>query len=99
MMDCKRALEESEGDLEAARRILRERGMASAAKRAERSTPEGLVGYIVDGNAGAMVAVGCETEPVSNNAEFQSFAEKILRAVKADGPEAVERFEDERQEI
>jgi elongation factor Ts len=99
MMDCKRALEESDGDLEAARRLLRERGMASAAKRAERSTPEGLVGYILDGDIGAMVAVGCETEPVSKNAEFQSFAEKVLRAVKEDGPETVEELETERQEL
>jgi elongation factor Ts len=99
MMDCKRALEESEGDLEAARRLLRERGMASAAKRADRSTPEGLVGYIPDGTVWAMVAVGCETEPVSKNAEFQAFAEKTLRAVKADGPGAVEALETERQEL
>ena len=99
MMDCKRALEESEGDLEAARRLLRERGMASAAKRAERQTPEGLVGYVLDGDVGAMVAVGCETEPVSKNAEFQAFAEKMLRAVKDRGPEAVDELETERQEL
>jgi elongation factor Ts len=99
MMDCKRALEETEGDVEAARRLLRERGMASAAKRADRQTPEGLVGYILDGDVGAMVAVGCETEPVSKNSEFQSFAERVLRAVKAQGPEAVERLEPERQEL
>jgi elongation factor Ts len=99
MMDCKRALEESDGDLEAARRLLRERGMASAAKRAERSTPEGLVGYILDGDVGAMVAVGCETEPVSKNAEFRSFAENVLRAVQDEGPEAVEELESERQEL
>jgi elongation factor Ts len=99
MMDCKRALEEAEGELEAARRILRERGMASAAKRAERQTPEGLVGYLVDGAVGAMVAVGCETEPVSKNAEFQAFAERLLRAVFADGPDAIEQLETERQEL
>jgi elongation factor Ts len=99
MMDCKRALEESEGDLEAARRLLRERGMASAAKRAERQTPEGLVGYILDGDVGAMVAVGCETEPVSKNAEFQAFAEKVLRAVEDEGPGAVDELETERQEL
>jgi elongation factor Ts len=99
MMDCKRALEEAEGDLETARRLLRERGMASAAKRAERSTPEGLVGYMLDGDVGAMVAIGCETEPVSKNDEFQGFGEKVLRAVKESGPEAVEGLETERQEL
>jgi elongation factor Ts len=99
MMDCKRALEETDGDLEAARTLLRERGMASAGKRAGRSTSEGLVGYIVDGQVGSIVGVGCETEPVSNNEEFQSFAERVLRAVHADGPGAAESFEQERIEL
>ena len=70
MMDCKRALEETGGDLEAARTLLRERGMAQAAKRAGRETTEGMVGYRIEGNVGTMVAVGCETEPVSKNDEF-----------------------------
>ena len=99
MMDCKRALEETNGDLEAARTLLRERGMASAGKRAGRETTEGLVGYIVDGGAGSIVGVGCETEPVSKNDEFRGFAEKVLRAVHADGPSTVEAFEDERVEL
>ena len=99
MMDCKRALEETDGDLEAARTLLRERGMASAGKRAGRSTTEGLVGYIVDGQVGSIVGVGCETEPVSNNEEFQSFAERVLRAVHVDGPGVAESFEQERIEL
>src|SRR6185436_15938033 len=92
MMDCKRALEETGGDLEAARTLLRERGMASAGKRAGRATTEGIVGYVIDGAVGAIVGVGCETEPVSKNDEFRSFAESVLRAVGADGPAAVARF-------
>jgi elongation factor Ts len=99
MMDCKRALEEAGGDLEGARRILREKGMASAAKRAERSTPEGVVKFAQEGNAAALVAVGCETEPVSKNDEFQAFAEQVLRGVLASGPGAVEELEDERQQL
>jgi len=99
MMDCKRALEETGGDLEAARTLLRERGLASAGKRAGRATTEGLVGYILDGQVGSIAGIGCETEPVSNNEEFQAFAERVLRALHADGPEAVERFEDERVEL
>ena len=99
MMDCKRALEETGGDLEAARTLLRERGMASAGKRAGRETTEGLVGYIVTEAAGAMVGVGCETEPVSKNEEFQSFAEKVLRAVHAEGAQAVDAFDGERLEL
>ena len=99
MMDCKRALEETNGDLEAARTLLRERGMASAGKRAGRETTEGLVGYIVDGQVGSILGVGCETEPVSKSDEFQEFAIKALRAVHADGPEAVDALETERVEL
>jgi elongation factor Ts len=99
MMDCKRALEETGGDIEAARTLLRERGMASAGKRAGRTTTEGLVGYILDGQVGSIVGIGCETEPVSKNEEFQSFAERVLRALHAEGSQAVERFEDERLEL
>jgi elongation factor Ts len=101
MMDCKRALEETGGDMEAARRLLRERGMASAGKRAGRQTTEGKVGYrIADGNRrGTMVAVGCETEPVSNQEDFLEFARKVLDTADADGVEALERLEQERIEL
>ena len=99
MMDCKRALLETEGDLDAARTLLRERGMASAGKRAGRETTEGMVGYIVDAGVGSILGIGCETEPVSKSDEFQEFAIKVLRAVHADGPGAVESFEDERIEL
>jgi len=99
MMDCKRALEETDGDLDAARTLLRERGMASAGKRAGRETTEGLVGYIVDGGVGSIVGIGCETEPVSKNDAFQEFAIKVLRGVHAHGASAAEAFEDERIEL
>jgi elongation factor Ts len=101
MMDCKRALQEANGDLEAAQKLLRERGMASAAKRADRMTPEGKVGYRVaeDAKRGVIVAVGCETEPVSNNQEFLAFAEKVLEAVERNGPGAEQQLEQERQEL
>ena len=99
MMDCKRALEESGGDIEAARVLLRERGMASAAKRAGRETTEGLVGYRESASHYTMVAVGCETEPVSKNDDFQSFAKKVLDTVDVDGVNAVESLDEERQEL
>ncbi|MBA2740499.1 MAG: translation elongation factor Ts [Actinobacteria bacterium] len=99
MMDCKRALEETDGDVQAARTLLRERGMAAAGKRAGRETTEGLVGYVVSDAAGAMVGIGCETEPVSKNEEFQAFAERVLRAVHARGESAIAQFEDERLEL
>jgi elongation factor Ts len=101
MMECKRALQETGGDIEAAQRFLRERGLAQAQKRAGRTTTEGKVGYMLadDGSRGTMVAIGCETEPVSNNDEFLAFAEKVLRAVDADGVEAAEGLEQERTEL
>ena len=99
MMDCKRALEEADGDLEAARVLLRERGMASAGKRADRATTEGLVGFMVADGVGSIVGIGCETEPVSKNDAFQDFGIRVLRALHAEGESAVERFEDERLEL
>ena len=80
MMDCKRALQETNGDMDAAVVLLREKGMAQAAKRADRETTEGKVGYRLadDGSKGTMVAVGCETEPVSGNDEFLAYAKKVL---------------------
>jgi elongation factor Ts len=101
MMDCKRALQETNGDMEAAVVLLREKGMANAAKRADRATTEGLVGYRLaeDNSRGTMVAVGCETEPVSKNEEFQAFGKKALDLVEAEGVEAVSQLEAERVEL
>lgn len=99
MMDCKRALQETDGDVDAARTLLREKGMAAAGKRADRTTTEGLVGVIVESGVGSIVGIGCETEPVSKNAAFQALGEKVLRAVHADGPAAVGAFEGERTEL
>ena len=99
MMDCKRALQESGGDVEAAKRLLRERGMAAAGKRAGRETTEGIVLARPDGKYGTLVAVGCETEPVSKNDEFLAFAQRVLETVEREGPEAVEQLEGERVEL
>jgi elongation factor Ts len=99
MMDCKRALEETGGDIEAARVLLRERGMAQAAKRAGRETTEGIVGYRISDTHGTMVGVGCETEPVSKNEEFQAFAKKALDTVDAGGLAGLEGLDEERQEL
>jgi elongation factor Ts len=101
MMDCKRALQETNGDIEAAKRVLRERGVASAQERAGRETTEGKVGYRIaeDGSRGTIVGVGCETEPVSNNDEFFAFAKKVLEAVEQDGPGAEQQLEEERLQL
>jgi elongation factor Ts len=100
MMDCKRALVETEGDLDGAVKVIREKGLAQAAKKAGRETTEGKVVFdLSTENVGAMVAVGCETEPVSNNAEFMVFAQRVLDAVEKEGPEAAQELEEERAEL
>jgi elongation factor Ts len=99
MMDAKRALEETSGDLDAARTLLREKGMAQVAKRAGRATTEGLVGYRIADGKGSIAAVGCETEPVSKNEAFQEFAKKVLDTVHAEGPGAVESLEQDRVDV
>jgi elongation factor Ts len=101
MMDCKRALQETNGDIEAAIVLLREQGKAQAQKRADRATTEGLVGYRLedDRSRGTMVAVGCETEPVSKNEDFQAFGKKALDLVEAAGIDAVMQLEEERVEV
>src|SRR3982750_957231 len=99
MMDCKRALQETDGDFDEAGKLLREKGMASAAKRADRTTSEGKVGVLVRDDVAAIAAVGCETEPVSNNEDFLAYAEKVLRAVFEQGEDAVASLEDERVEL
>ena len=98
IMDTKRALQETNGDMDAAIVLLREKGMASAAKRAGRETTEGKVGYRLaeDGSKGTMVAIGCETEPVSNNDEFLAYAKKVLEVVEAKGVGAETELEEER---
>ena len=73
MMDCKKALGETDGDLEAAVDWLRTKGLASAAKKAGRIASEGLVGMAVDGTKGAMVEVNSETDFVARNETFQNF--------------------------
>jgi elongation factor Ts len=101
MMDCKRALVDTNGDMEAAVTLLREKGMAQAAKRADRATTEGLVGYRLadDNSRGTMVAVGCETEPVAKSDEFKAFGKKVLDLVETDGVDAPSQLEDERVEL
>jgi elongation factor Ts len=99
MMASKRALEETGGDVDAAQRLLREQGMAAAGKKAGRETTEGEVLATVSGSVAGLVAIGCETEPVSKNDEFLAFAEAVLEAVEADGPDAVAQLEERRLEL
>lgn len=79
MMDVKRALEESEGDVEGARKVLRERGQAIAAKKSSREATEGLIeAYIhFNGRLGVLVEVNCETDFVARTPEFKEFARNV----------------------
>jgi elongation factor Ts len=99
MMDCKRALQETVGDLDAARKLLREKGMAKAGKRSTRATTEGVVLQSIEGDIAAMVAVGCESEPVSVNEDFKQFAQSVLESVKTGGPDATESLEGARVDL
>jgi elongation factor Ts len=97
MMDCKRALQESEGDMDKAMKLLRERGMAVAAKKATRVAKDGKISAKVsdDGKTGVMIEINCETDFVPRNEKFQSFvAEMTDKAMECDGDPA-EAFKDE----
>jgi elongation factor Ts len=79
MMDCKKALAENEGEMEAAIDWLRAKGLAAAAKKAGRTAAEGLVGVTVDGNRGAVVEVNSETDFVAKNELFQDFVKNVAK--------------------
>ena len=81
MMDCKKALVEADGDVEKAIDILREKGLATAAKKAGRIAAEGVIGLYTDGNASALVELNCETDFVGNNPEFKALANQIAKTV------------------
>ena len=90
MMDCKKALVEAEGDFKRAQEIIREKGKLVAAKRADRETSEGAVIAKVNGDKAILVCLGCETDFVSKNAEFQALAEAIAEAAIAAFPADLE---------
>ena len=88
MADCKKALEESNGDMEGAIEILRKKGAATAAKRADKAADEGVVATAVadDYKSAAIVEINCETDFVARNEEFSSFAEKVARLILEKNP-------------
>ncbi len=106
MMDCKRALEETSGDMDAAITSLRKKGIAKAAKRAERETSEGRVStYVHPGwKIGVMIEVNCETDFVAKTDDFEELVKNISMHIAAASPEVVqaedlspERVEGERE--
>ena len=95
MMDCKKALTETDGDMEKAVDLLRQKGLAVAAKRAGKETKEGVIeAYIhAGGKIGVMVEVACETDFVAKTDDFKAFARNIAMHVAAVSPLAVSRDE------
>ena len=91
MMDVKRALEESDGDVEGARQVLRERGQALAAKKSGRAATEGLIEAYVhfNGRVGVLVEVNCETDFVARTPEFKEFARNVALHVASMRPMCV----------
>ena len=92
MMECKKALVEAEGDMEKAMKVLRERGLAVAAKKEGRIAAEGVVDILKDGNVSAMIEVNAETDFVAKNDTFKEFVKGLLRtiiATKCETPEAL----------
>ncbi len=90
MMDCKKALQEAEGNFERAVEVIRERGQAIANKRADREASEGNVQARVQGNYGAMISLNCETDFVAKNENFVKFASSILELAIAKKPADLE---------
>ncbi len=93
MMDCKKALTEADGDVEKAVKVLREKGIAKAAKREGRVTAEGVIAsYIHPGSKlGVMVEINCETDFVARNEKFNTFARNIAMHIAASAPMCVSR--------
>jgi elongation factor Ts len=83
MMDCKKALDEANGDFTAAEDALRVKGLAAAAKKSSRTAAEGLVGVAVSGNKGVAVEVNSETDFVAKNDQFQDFVRNTTQVALA----------------
>ncbi len=92
MMDCKRALTETDGDLDEAVKILRTKGLAAAAKKAHRSASEGMVMIVGDAAKMAVLELNCETDFVARNDDFQDFAKALAEQALASGVTDVEAF-------
>lgn len=98
MMECKKVLTETDGDIEKAMELLRERGITKAAKKASRVAAEGLVGSFIseDGKVGAIAEVNAETDFVAENAEFKQFVNDIVKQVALNNPADVEALLEEK---
>lgn len=99
MMDCKKALQENDGDMEAAKQFLREKGLAASAKRDDRDNNQGLVAMKVDGNVGAIVQLKSETDFVAGSDQFKAEADALVDLVMAKGADAIAERSAELEEL
>ncbi len=109
MMECKKALVETKGDLDAAAELMRKSGLAKADKKAARVAAEGTVAVERDGNSAVLVEVNCETDFVARSPEFQAFARELAKSALAKSPDTLEAllssaneagsFEDQRRAL
>ena len=99
MMDCKKALQEHDGDMEAAKQFLREKGLAASAKRDDRDNNQGLVAIKVDGERAAMVQLKSETDFVAGSEQFKDEADALVDLVLAKGVDAVAERNAELEEL
>lgn len=100
MLDCRNMLKETDGDIDRAIDALREKGLASASKKAGRIASEGMVGsYIHGGNIGVLIEVNTETDFVAKNAEFKQFVQDMAMQVAAANPSYVSKEEVPMEEI
>ena len=99
MMDCKKALEANDGDMEAAKTWLREQGLAASAKREDRDASQGVVALVIDGDVGAIVELKSETDFVAGSDQFKAEADALAELVAAKGTEAVAERTDALEEL
>lgn len=92
MMDCKKALVESDGDMEKAVEILREKGMATGAKRASKIASQGIVDSYENGNVSVLVEVNCESDFVARGEQFKAFCDEIAKYIADENPANVEEI-------
>lgn len=86
MMDCKKALTDADGDMDKAADLLRERGIAKAAKKASRIAAEGLVSSYIDGNVGVLVEINCESDFVANGPKFKAITDEVAKQIALVNP-------------
>jgi len=99
MMDAKRALEANDGDMDAAKQWLREKGLAASAKRDERENTQGAVALFLDGNVGAIVELKCETDFVASSEHFKQLASDLASLVALRGESATEQRAKELEDL